>query len=143
MKTTNYDKNLFIIASLWNFGAAIPSWIGMLLIPDILFPYFGMPIATSLFPFNAMFSLIIVFGIGYLMVSENVTQNHAIIFTGMIGKVLFFCNCLIALFIQQGNLLLIFTGVVDLIFAVLFLQFLRKNKYAFIKRTEKTVAIKS
>ena len=128
MKNAKYYKILFIIAGIWNLGAAISCWIGSVFMPDVFFKMFGMPSAVSLFSFHAMFWFILAFGIGYLIVSRDITKNHGIVFIGMLAKILFFIDCIITLILKEANIMLLMTGIVDLIFAALFIEFLLKTK---------------
>jgi len=128
MKNANYYKVLFIIAGIWNLAAGIICWIGSILMPDVFFKMFNMPSPASLFPFHAMFWFIIAFGIGYIIVSRDITKNQGIILIGMLAKTLFFIDCVITLLLKEANIMLLVTGVVDLVFAVLFLEFLLKAK---------------
>lgn len=128
MKNANYYKILFLIAGIWNLGVAIPCWIGSVFMPDVFFNIFNMPSPASLLPFHAMFLFIIVFGIGYITVSRDITKNHGIILIGLLGKILFFIVCVIALSLNKANIMLLVTGIIDLIFAILFIEFLLKTK---------------
>ena len=128
MKNANYYKILFLIAGIWNLGVAIPCWIGSVFMPDVFFNIFNMPSPASLLPFHAMFLFIIVFGIGYITVSRDITKNHGIILIGLLGKILFFIVCVIALSLNIANKMLLVTGIIDLIFAILFIEFLLKTK---------------
>jgi hypothetical protein len=128
MKNANYYKILFIIAGIWNLGAGIICWIGGVLMPDVFFKMFNMPLPSSLFPFHAMFWFIFAFGIGYIIVSRDINKNHGIILIGMLAKILFFIDCIITLILKEANIMLLGTGVVDLIFAILFIEFLLKAK---------------
>ena len=128
MKNANYYKILFLIAGIWNLGAAILCWIGSVFMPDLFFKMFGMPSPPSLFPFHAMFWCILTFGIGYIIVSRDITKNHGIIFIGMLAKILFFIDCIITLISKEANIMLLPTRIVDLAFAILFIEFLLKTK---------------
>ena len=128
MINANYYKILFLIAGIWNLGAGILCWIGSVFMPDMFFKMFGMPSPASLFPFHAMFWLILAFGIGYIIVSRDITKNHGIILIGMLAKILFFIDCIITLSLKEANIMLLGTGIVDLIFAILFIEFLLKTK---------------
>ena len=128
MKNAKYYKILFLIAGIWNIGAAIPCWTGSVFMPDTFFKMFGMPPAVSLFPFHAMFWFILALGIGYIIVSRDIAKNHGIIFIGMLAKILFFIDCIITLISKEANIMLLTTGIVDLIFAVLFIEFLLKTR---------------
>jgi len=128
MKNVNYYKNLFLIAGIWNLAAGLICWLGSIIMPDFFFKMFAMPLPSSLFPFHAMFWFILVFGIGYIIVSRDITKNHGIITVGILGKILFFIDCIITLILKEANFMLAATGIVDLIFAVLFIKFLVKSK---------------
>ena len=119
-----YYKSLFFIGGLWNLGGAIPSWLGAIYVPDFAFGSVGMAVPGVLFPYLAMYSFIITFGIGYIIVSRDIAKNHGIVVLGIIGKTLFFVQCAIAFASNEANLLLLLTGIVDVVFAALFLEFL-------------------
>jgi hypothetical protein len=132
MKKAKYYKILFLVAGLWNLVAAILCWLGLVIMPGMVSGLFGMPQPASLFPFHAMFSFIVVFGIGYFIVSHDITRNQGLVVIGSLGKLLFFIDCLISLVLNEGNLLLLLTGSIDLAFALLFIEFLltdRKNRH--------------
>jgi hypothetical protein len=128
MKNLKYYKTLFIIGGIWNLGAGVLCWLGSVFMPDLFFNMFGMPKPPSMFPFHAMFWFIIVFGIGYIIVSRDVTKNHGIVLIGTMAKILFFLDCIITFSSKEANAMLLGPGVVDLIFAVLFVEFLLKTK---------------
>jgi hypothetical protein len=128
MKKARCYRNLFLIAAVWNLVAGISCWLGGIFMPDLFFGMFGMPLPVSLFPFHAMFWFIIAFGIGYLIVSRDISKNHGIVLIGLIAKVLFFIDCLITLTLNEANLHLLLTGIIDLIFAVLFAEFLLRMR---------------
>ena len=91
---------------------------------------FGMPSPASLFPFHAMFWFIIAFGIGYFIVSRDITKNHGVVLIGALGKIIFLIDCIVTLLLKEANMVLLGTGIVDLIFAILFIEFLLKTKKA-------------
>jgi hypothetical protein len=128
MKNARYYKILFLVAGLWNLGAAIPCWLGGVFMPEVTFGLFGMPTPSSLFPFHAMFWFIMTFGIGYIIVSRDIYKNHGIIVIGIFGKILFFIDCIITLILKEANIIVVLTGVVDLIFVILFIEFLLTSK---------------
>jgi hypothetical protein len=93
--------------------------------PDFTFKMFGMTPASSLFPFHAMLMFIMTYGIGYIIVSHDISKNHGIVIIGgIIGKIFYFIDCIDALVLKEGNLMLVSTGIVDFIFAILFIEFL-------------------
>lgn len=129
MTKPNYYKSLFLIGALWNILIAVICSAGCIFLTTLFFETFGMPLPSSLFPFIAMFSLVLALGIGYYLVSIDISKNHGIITIGVIGKVLIFICCLSFFLLGEANALLLITGIVDLIFAILFLEFLLKGRF--------------
>lgn len=128
MNKESYYKILFLVAAIWNLVATIPCWLGLVFMPGMVSGLFGMPQPVSLFPFHAMFSLFMAFGIGFLLVSHDIYRHRGIVIIGSLGKSLFFLNCLNAFMLKEGNLLLLLTGTIDLLFAILFTEFLLKTR---------------
>ena len=124
MSKSAYYKGLFLIAGLWNLGGAIPAWLGAIYMPGLTFGSSGIAVPAVLFPYHAMYAFIITFGIGYIIVSRDIAKNHGIVVLGIIGKVLFFTSCVGAYASKEANLLVLLTGIGDLVFAFLFLKFL-------------------
>lgn len=120
MPKKNYYKQLFLIGAIWNWSAAAIFALGY----KILFPLFGM--AIPLYPvfFQMFLGLAFVFGIGYFWVSKDLDKNHDIVRMGIIGKLFVFAAMLWAWVSGQIPLILTGAGVVDLLFAVLYMEFL-------------------
>jgi hypothetical protein len=96
------------------------------------FAYYGMKCPESLFPYHTGFGAIIAFGIGYFMVSRDITKNRGVVIIGgLIGKPVFFVNCVATVALGEANARLMVAGVVDLVFFLLFLEFLiaTREKY--------------
>jgi len=133
MNKSTYYKNLYLISGLWNLGAAIPFWLGAIFMPSFAFGIVGMAVPTVLFPYHAMYGLIISFGVGYIIVSRDITKNHAILVTGIIAKVLFLIDCFITVALKEANVMLVLIGIVEIIFVCLFLEFLLSVKKGSLK----------
>lgn len=73
---------------------------------------------------NAMIWFIVGFGIGYFIVSRDVSKNHGIVVVGAFAKIVFFTDCVVTVALAQASAALIAFGSVDLLFAVLFIEFL-------------------
>ncbi|HHQ49303.1 MAG TPA: hypothetical protein ENK19_10540 [Acidobacteria bacterium] len=116
-----YYRRLFLVGAIWNWVAAGTFVLGYRLI----FPILGM--AQPVYPvFFLMFlGLCFMFGNGYHWVSRDLTRNHGIVKLGIIGKLIVFGGLTWAGLTGQVHLILIVPGVVDLVFAVLYLGFLR------------------
>jgi hypothetical protein len=115
-----YNRNLFFIGALWNWGAALIIFFFY----ESVYSIFGME--PPLYPANLQLFLavVFVFGIGYYWVSKDASKNHDIVKMGIAGKIMVFM--LLLYHSVFGNLSLFFTasGTVDLVFAVLFFEFL-------------------
>ncbi len=128
MNRSVYYKNLFFIGGIWNIAGSLLCWAGTVMFPAEFSGIFGMETPVVLFPYHAMYGLIIGYGIGYTIVSRDITKNHGIVFMGILGKCLFFLACLITVSSSQANLLLLPAGIGDLVFAALFVEFLLSEK---------------
>jgi hypothetical protein len=126
MKNTNYYKRLFLVGGIWNLAAALSCWILSIAATSLFFELFDMPTSPSLFAFHSFFAIVLALGIGYIMVSKDINRNHAMVTVGILGKALFFLVCLITFIQNDANFLLLLIGIVDLIFAILFWEFLQR-----------------
>ena len=120
MRDYKYYKKFFVVAAIWNWvaSAVFFCWYRQ------IFSLFDMkpliyPVIMQLF-----LALVFVFGLGYYWVGGDIEKNHGIVKMGIIGKLLVFILLLIHWI--QGNIpFFIFApGIVDLVFAILFIEFL-------------------
>jgi hypothetical protein len=135
MSNESYFKKLFFIGALWNFGAAVLFYF----FHRPVFSFLGMqPVGDSLFV-QLFSAAVFLFGVGYYWVSKDLKRNHGILKLGIAGKILVFA-IMTYHFTFHGCLhwLIASAGVVDVIFAVLFIQFLINFK----KQKEPTSKIK-
>ena len=115
-----YYKRLFMIGAIWNWAAGL------------LFFFWSDPIYSSLgmkannYPgvMQMAMALVFVFGIGYYWVSKDLSIDHDIVKLGIIAKTLVFFVFSYHTLIGNIPLQLGLSGVVDLIFALLFAEFL-------------------
>lgn len=128
MGTSSYYKKLFFIGGLWNIVIAVPAWIGMILVPEFAASLFGLAPPTILYPYHAMLWFVVCFGVGYIIVSRDITKNHGIVVIGILAKSLYFIDCVITISLKQANVLLLLIGIGDLIFAGLFWEFLYTSR---------------
>jgi hypothetical protein len=126
MKNDRYYKLLFLMGGVWNLLAGLICLLLSVATTNLFFELYGMQVAPSLFPFHAFFAAVLSFGIGFILVSLDITKNHVMILVGILGKVLFFLVCLVTFFQNEANILLVLTGSADLVFAILYLEFLMR-----------------
>ena len=94
----------------------------------IVFPLFGMQLPQYPIFFLLFLGLAFVFGLGYYWVSKDIHQNHAVVKMGIIGKLIVFVGLTADAVTGHISTLMIGPGVVDLIFAILFIEFLSTAK---------------
>jgi len=120
MPRQKYYRKLFLIGALWN-------WIITVFFAfayEAIFPLFDMPLPIYPAFFMMFLGLAFVFGIGYYWVSQDIGKNHAIVRMGIIGKIFVFIAFVWGWIDGQIPLLLVGAGVVDLVFAILYFEFL-------------------
>ena len=124
MPKESYYGKMFLIGAIWNWVATLPLIFGY----KMILPLYGMELPR--YPvFLLLFSgLCFVFGIGYYWVSRDLGRNHDIVRLGIAGKLLVFVALSWASLTGQIHPLWISAGIVDLVFAVLFMQFLATVK---------------
>ena len=117
---------LFIVAALWNWLVALISLVADEEIRSVL----RMPPSADSLNLHLSVSCICLLGIGYYWVAKDVTRNHAIVKLGIIGKVAVFSILLGHAIRGEIPYALASPGVIDLVFAVLFLEFLIRIRSA-------------
>lgn len=120
MERAAYFKNLFFVGAIWNWAVTLGFALGY----KWLFPLFNMELPRFPVFFLLFLGLAFVYGIGYYWVSRDISKNHDIVRLGIIGKILVFAGLLWAGISGQIAWITVGAGVVDLIFAILFIEFL-------------------
>jgi len=124
MLKQDYYQKLFFIGAIWNWVATLTFCFGY----KILFPLFSMELPKFPVFFLMFLGLAFVFGIGYYWVSQDLNNNHGIVKMGIIGKLIVFVGLTWAGITGQVHWILIGPGIVDLVFAVLYIEFLMTYK---------------
>ncbi|MFW9947120.1 MAG: hypothetical protein ACFFDX_09860, partial [Candidatus Odinarchaeota archaeon] len=87
---------------------------------------FGVAVPPSMIWLQLSLILILIFGIGYIIVSRNLEKNYGLVFIGAVAKLMFFILVLIYFILGDVNFLIVLLGGIDLIMACLFIEFLLK-----------------
>jgi hypothetical protein len=129
MSRAAYYKALFIIGGVWNF---------ILSVPFLLLSYFdrtllslfvvGIFTGATLMYYQVFLWFVIVFGIGYTIVGLDLDKNHGIVLLGAIAKILAFISFVAYYLSGDVPFSLAMIGIGDLIFAILFIEFLINYK---------------
>lgn len=121
MGSEYYYRILFLFAAAWN-------WV----ISALFFFFYGKIFSSlNMRPLNypatlkLFMCLVFVFGLGYYWAYKDANKNIPVIKMGAIGKTFIFMILFYYCFITKGiPVILVIPGVVDLIFAILFVEFL-------------------
>ena len=127
MEKKEYYKYLFLLAAVWNWAVSILLLVLSLLTPDIITD-FGVEIPPSLVFLQMLFVLVGIFGIGFFLVYLDINTNHGIVQMSVVEKVSFFLVFLIYFIIGDVGILVLLLVIVDLIFGLLFIEFLANFK---------------
>ena len=127
MEKKEYYKYLLLLASVWNWAVSISLLILSLVAPNIIVE-FGVDIPPSLVFLQMLFVLVGIFGIGFFLVYRDMTRNHGIVQMSVLEKVSFFVIFLIYFIIGDVGPLVLLLVTVDLIFGILFIEFLLNFK---------------
>lgn len=127
MNKEKYYKILFLVAALYNIINSV-TFILVSIVATDLFPFFGVEIPPSMIWLQLSLILIALLGVGYILVSRDISKNHGLVFIGGLAKLSFFLMSLLYFFIGDLNILIVLLGSVDLIMVILFMEFLVKNR---------------
>ena len=122
-----YYRYLFIIGAAWNILASL-SFILTSIFMRSAFPAYGIAVPISMIWLQSFLFLVANLGVGYFIVSLDISKNHGIVIIGIIAKLGYFFISLTYFIIGDiGLLTLLFAGV-DIIFSILFIEFLINYK---------------
>ncbi len=117
LERKDYYKNLFLVGAIFALAVGI--------IFFILFLFYNPGLTPVGQVYNLFFrAFTILNGIGYYIVSRDITKNHGYVFVAIIGKVMVFVFFLIAFILSIFSIIEVIFGIIDLIFAILYAEFL-------------------
>jgi len=116
-------RKFFLIAALWNFSGALPA---------IFYPALNMKffygVQTDnyyiLFLNMAFWGAVLIFGIGYLIVSYNPGKNHGIVIMGIIGKTMVAATWYYLFGTDRATILSFLAATGDILFTLYFIYYL-------------------
>ena len=124
MKKEKYYKNLFLIGAIWNWIVAPTGFFGInLIIRHLNMKPVEYPVAWQLF-----MALVFVYGIAYFYVYKDLVKNRNCAKLGIYSKTAVFTLLTYYWAIGDIPFVLIIPGIVDLIFAGFFVEFLIRYK---------------
>lgn len=121
-----YYRGLFVAAAIWNLLSA---GAVLFLLTDAGFRRaMGFPGAAEAISLQLLASCLFVFALGYYWVSRDLGDNRDLVKLGVIGKPLVFLVFLGHALRAEIPGLLVAPAVADLLFALLFLEFLVRTR---------------
>ena len=123
MNKALYYKYMFMVAGI---GYILAALIFAIIAPTIdnFLHFFGLDQNAQIWVWLYSYLLAIMsLGFMYFLVGLDITKNHLVISAGMIFKVSQFIIWLVIYLMDLSNLPLLIVAAVDLVFAVLFIEF--------------------
>jgi len=118
-----YDRILFAMAAAWNLGAAAT----LIFNPDFLLARLNVNDPGARLLARSFASSVTTWGIGYALVAFDRKRFRDFAWLGVISKTIFFTVYAAAFFGGQISFAAFIPALVDLIFAILFVEFLRRT----------------
>ena len=131
MKKISNDlwQKMFFIGALWNIGIGV---IGLCFYGWAITMLFGAGAVTdnllALIFFRFFMIAVILFGIGYYVVSRDLRANRAIVWLGLIAKLIIFFTFVYYYALGQATWFSVFGCSGDFVFAISFILFLYQTK---------------
>lgn len=115
------------MGAIWNIVAS-SSFILTSIYDLAAFPTYGIVVPISIIWLQSFLFLVANLGIGYFIVSMDISKNYGIVIIGVIAKLGYLLICVIYFMIGDiGLITLLFAGV-DIVFSILFIEFLINYK---------------
>jgi hypothetical protein len=117
-----YDRILFAVAAAWNLGAAAT----LIFNPDFLLARLSVNDPAARLLARSFASSVTTWGIGYALVAFDRKRFRDFAWLGVISKTIFFMVYATAFFGKRISFAAFIPALVDLAFAILFVEFLRR-----------------
>src|SRR5262245_64667010 len=120
-----YDRILFAVAAAWNLGAATT----LIFDPDFLLARLAVNDENARLLARSLASSVTTWGIGYALVAFDRKRFRDFAWLGAISKTIFFTIYAAAFFGGRISFVAVIPALIDLLFAILFLEFLRRASH--------------
>ena len=128
----NTFKKIFLIAAIWN----ISGGVGAILLfessmtnlwgADYIQLFYDNRVALS--TYRLFWALVIIFGVGYYIISLDLTKNKAVIWMAIAGKLTVFLLWSYDYYMGKIQLAAFIGGTGDMVFALIFILFLWQTR---------------
>jgi hypothetical protein len=120
-----YDKILFAVAAVWNLGAAAT----VVFNPDFLLARLNVNDPDARLLARSFASSVTAWGIGYALIAFDRKRFRDFAWLGVLSKTIFFAVYAAAYFGGRISFAAFIPALVDLAFAILFVEFLRRTSH--------------
>jgi hypothetical protein len=120
-----YDRILFAVAAVWNLGAAAT----LVFNPDFLLARLSVDDSDARLLARSFASSVTTWGIGYALVALDRNRFRDFAWLGAISKTIFFTVYAAAFFGGRILFAAFIPALVDLVFAILFVEFLWRTSH--------------
>ena len=114
-------SRIFLFAGIYNIGASITFIFGY----KWLFPLIGMAIPSAISFMYLAFAFVFVFGLGYIIVSNDLKKSHDIVKLGALSKILAFFIIFHGCIVKILPPILYIAAFIDLMWGVIFIYFIK------------------
>ncbi len=128
MDKANYYKKLFLFGGIYNIIIGVSLFAFAAADKVTASALFGMGVPPTLLFVTAMMWFVVCFGVGYVIVSRDITKNHGVVLIGAMEKVIFFIDGVATFAMAEVAASVVAFGTIDLIFGILFIEFLLWSK---------------
>jgi hypothetical protein len=122
-------QKMFFIGALWNISIG---FIGLFFYDFSIKLFFGAQAVTdnlqTLIFFRFFMIAVIIFGAGYWAVSRDLLANRAVVWMGLIAKLLIFFTFVYYYALGQAGWFSVFGSSGDFVFSIFFMMFLYQTK---------------
>jgi hypothetical protein len=127
--STDLWQKMFIVGALWNIGIGLT---GLCFNNFAVTMFFGAQAVTdnllALTFFRFFMLAVIIFGVGYYIVSRDLGANRAVVWMGLSAKLIIFFTFVYYYVLQQATLFSVIACSGDFAFSILFILFLYQTK---------------
>ena len=123
--SADFWKKMFFVGALWNISIGL---IGLCFYDFTIRLFFGPEAVANnflaLFFFRFFMIAVIIFGVGYYIVSRDLFANRAVVWLGLMAKLIIFFTFLYYYALGQAGWFSVFGSSGDFVFSILFVLFL-------------------
>lgn len=134
----NYSK-FFLISALYNIIAAFNGMVFFEVMNKLLYGLkTKIQYGVTTFILRTFYTHVLVFGIGYYIVSRDPSRNRGIVWMGMLAKIAFFFAAIPYFLKKKITAIAFLLAFGDLVFGILFGLFLRNTRNDYRIETHNT-----